>query len=210
MITRSIIGLAAVCGVAVISGCLGASPPTRFYTLSPPETGPGARVPLSDTVVAVGPVQIPSYIDRRQIVTRSGENGIDVADFDQWGGPLDEEITRSLVAVLSERLARERVTVVPWRSVRSAGFSPSVQVPVLLSRFDGKRGESVTLRATWTVLMKGEGGEKKLKVRESTITEGIKGESLGEVVAAMGRAVGKMGTEMADDVSAAFQKRGSR
>jgi uncharacterized lipoprotein YmbA len=58
---------------AMLSGCFGTSPPTRFYTLSTPEKRSGSITPNLDTVVTVGPIQIPGYLDRGQIVTRSGK-----------------------------------------------------------------------------------------------------------------------------------------
>ncbi|MFW6242141.1 MAG: PqiC family protein, partial [Thermodesulfobacteriota bacterium] len=61
----------------------GRSLPTRFYLLTPQKTGPGAA-PTAGPSVGVGPVELPDYLDRPQILTRAGEHEIHFAEFDQW------------------------------------------------------------------------------------------------------------------------------
>jgi uncharacterized lipoprotein YmbA len=191
-----------ICGLtAMLSGCFGTSPPTRFYTLSPSEKLGGSSAPGLETVVTVGPIQIPGYLDRRQIVTRSGQNGIVLAEFDQWGSPFSGEIMNSLVDGLSARMAPARVVVLPWRSTSPAGLRTAYRIPVIIARFDGTRGGTVVLNATWTVLKEQDGGEKRLFARESTITEEVKGKDYDALVAAMSRAVGKLAGEIADRVA---------
>jgi len=64
------------CSVAlfVLSGCFGSTPPTHFY-LVPPLTSGDTASPASagqrDLTLAVGPVTVPPYLDRPQIVTRT-------------------------------------------------------------------------------------------------------------------------------------------
>jgi uncharacterized lipoprotein YmbA len=191
-----------VCGLtAMLSGCFGTSPPTRFYTLSPPEKRGGSITPVLDTVVTVGPIQIPGYLDRRQIITRSGQNEIVLAEFDQWGSPFDGEIMNSLVADISARMAPAHVAVLPWRSTRPAGLQTAYRIPVVITRFDGTPGKTVVLNATWSILMREDGEEKNLFARESTVTEEVQGKGYDDLVAAMSRAIGKLGTEIADLVA---------
>ena len=45
-----------------------------------------ARTP--DLTVGVGPVTLPPYLDRPQLVTRAGSNRAVLADFDSWVEPL--------------------------------------------------------------------------------------------------------------------------
>jgi uncharacterized lipoprotein YmbA len=191
---------------AMLSGCFGTSAPTRFYTLSPQEKTGRSNTPGLKTVVTVGPVQIPGYLDRRQIVTRTGQNEIVLAEFDHWGSAFDAEIMDALIADISARLAPAKVAVLPWRSTRPTGLHTAYRIPVIITRFEGTRGETVVLNATWTVLMTEEGQEKNLFARESTITEEVKGKSYGDLVAAMERAVGKLGTEIADRVGPVVRK----
>src|SRR5512144_2406737 len=73
----------------LVAGCAG-SPPVNLYTLSAvglPSTD--IRVPPSTpAIVAVGPVILPDYIDRPQIVTRKSVYQLELAAYDQWAAPV--------------------------------------------------------------------------------------------------------------------------
>lgn len=74
------------------AGCLGGgNAPTRLYVLAPVET---PALPASGALsVGVGPMHVPGYLDRPQIVTRRDADRIDLGDFDQWGEPLRDGIS---------------------------------------------------------------------------------------------------------------------
>lgn len=186
--------------LVIFGGCFGTSPPSRFYTLTPLETRkPSVNTGL-DVAVMVGPVRIPDYLDRRQIMTRSGRNELVLAEFDRWGGSLDGEISRVLVAGLGEHLAPMSIAVLPWRSSSLADARRIYRIPITVSRFDGTPGESVVLNAGWSVTVKEAKQEETLLVRESTITEEVRGKDYGALVAAMGRAVDRLGKEISDNI----------
>jgi len=187
----------------VLAGCVGSSRPSRFYTLAPLDVG--ARATGADATLAVGPVEIPDYADRHPIVTRAGTNELVVADFDRWAGSLQEEITRSLVAVLADRLASRNVTVSPWRSAGLVPATSTYRAAVTISRFEGVLGRSVVLRGQWALFGERDGKASSLSVREATVTERIDGAGYDALVAAMGRALVRFGQEMADSVTAATQ-----
>ena len=63
--------------VIVLSACAGKSPPVDFYTLNatvPSVDTPAAGTSCSGTIIAIGPVNWPRYLDQPRIVTRSGPN----------------------------------------------------------------------------------------------------------------------------------------
>src|SRR3954470_5352521 len=186
-----------------MTGCLGSSRPSRFYTLSPAQIRDGPGSTATDATLAIGPIEIPAYVDRQQIVTRSGTNELVVAEFDRWGGSLDSEISGSLVATLRERLASQKVAVAPWRSAILSGASARYRTAVSVSRFDGIPGQSVILQGRWELIEQSGGKEESLGVREATVTEKIEGESYDALVAAMQRALVRFGQEMGDTVAAA-------
>jgi len=194
------------CHICLLAGCFGTSLPTRFYTLSPPENG-GAPAPAAyDAVLAVGPVNIPNYLDRRQIVSRTGQNGIVLAELDQWGGSLDDEITRVLVTGIAERLGSLHIAALFGKFPAMADTGRDYRIPVKVSRFDGVRGGTVVLNVVWSVVEKRDKQEKYLFTQESAITEDVAGDSYEALVAAMERAVGKLGREMADRLAPLIQK----
>lgn len=201
---RIICLLGAVGMVTVLAGCFGTSPSSRFYTLTAQECCGISAVQGVDVVMRVGPVNIPSYLDRQQIVTRNGRNGLEISEFERWGGNLDDEINRLLVNDLSARLAGRGISVVPWRSTDLVDAPTVYRTPLSIDRFDGVPGETVVLNASWAVVMKKDKQENVLVARESTICEAMDGKSYDALVAAMGRAVERLGKEIADSVTAYY------
>ncbi len=134
-----------VCPLLLLAaGCAG-SKPSRFYMLSPVSGGPEGRAPASecrDLAIGVGPVDFPEYLDRPQIVTRTGEDILKLAEHDRWAEPLDRNFTRVLAENLSVLLATDRVYIFPW----SRSVQVTHRVSVHVSRFDqGTCGAEVFL-----------------------------------------------------------------
>jgi len=180
-------------------GCA-SSKMARFYTLSPLSGAgePSKTVPGGQGIaVAVGPVAIPDYLDRPQILTRSGTREIKLAEFDRWAGSLEEDISRVLAENLSVLLAKDHVTVLRWG--RDAyPFPAEYRVGIDVTRFEGTIGESVTLAAQWSV--SGEGDKKILVARESIVKEPVGGQDYDALVAAMSRALAGLSRDIADAV----------
>jgi uncharacterized lipoprotein YmbA len=188
-----------------LMACLGSSRPARFYTLAPLQIRDDAASTAADATLAIGPVEIPDSIDRGQIVTRTGANEIVVAEFDRWGSSLDGQITSSLVATLGDRLRSQQIAVAPWRSAVLPSRGATWRAAVSVSRFDGIPGESVILQARWELIVQSDGKQESLGVREATLTEKIDGAGYDALVAAMQRALLRLGQRMGDSVAAAAQ-----
>jgi uncharacterized lipoprotein YmbA len=138
---RFIFILLVSCLGPLLGGCFGTSSPTRFYTLSSPETPTGPLHAGLDIVLRVGPLSVPEYLDRRQIVSRSGQNGIALAEFDQWSGSLEDEVSRVLVAGIAEKLDSPRIAVLSGKFIGIPDTVKCLRIPVKIIRFDGFRGE---------------------------------------------------------------------
>jgi uncharacterized lipoprotein YmbA len=183
-------------GLFAMGGCA-SSKQARFYTLSP-LSAPGdlpKRVPAEQGMaVAIGPVAIPDYLNRPQIVSRSGPRELKLAEFERWAGSLEEDISRVLVENLSVLLAPDNVTV-----LRMGGdaypFPAEYRVIVEVLRFDGTIGESVFLAARWSVSR--EEGKEVLSVSESNVREPVEGPEYEVLVEAMSRALATLGREIA-------------
>jgi len=187
-----------------LAGCLGTSRPSRFYTLEPVQVRDGPGGTATEATLAVGPVELPDYVDRPQIVTRSGTNELVISEFERWGGSLDKQISGSLVATLRDRLASRQIAVVPWSSAVLSSGTP-YRVAVSVSRFDGVPGHSVILQARWELCTRSGGKEESLGAKEASVTEHIDGSDYEALVAAMERALVRLGQEMADGIVAARQ-----
>jgi uncharacterized lipoprotein YmbA len=145
-LTISVLGL----GVIGLTGC-GKSEPSRFYVLS--YGGDPAARDATTTVrkglgIGVGPVKMPDYLDRPQIVTRNGANHLQLAEFDQWGGELAKNFTRVLAETLSSELSTDRVSLYPWQQSTPVDY----QVTVRVTAFELDQSGDIRLDARWSIV----------------------------------------------------------
>jgi uncharacterized lipoprotein YmbA len=187
---------AVLIGLTLASGCVH-SDPARFYVLTeaPRSTGaaPAAAEPGTGAAVGIGPVSLPGYLDRVQIVTRRGAQ-LEVADLDRWGEPLSEGVPRALAANLAALLQSERIVVYPWPASRTV----ELQVVVDVNRFDGVVGGDVLLEARWRVLAR---DRKELVLRSSTVREATGEPGYLALVSAMNRSLAALSREIADSIT---------
>lgn len=180
----------------VLSGCT-SSPSSRFYILSPlATTGPETK-PLSDErclSLAVGPIKIPDYLDRPQIVTRVAQDEFALAEFDRWAGSLKDNLTRVLADNLSVFLCTKTILLFPW----VGGIPIDYRIEVEVIRMDGSLGGNVTLQAWWIIFS----GDKKqiLLTRKSNVTEVTGSKDYKSLVSAESRALEKLSREIAEAI----------
>lgn len=199
----------ALCGLLAaalaLAGCTSIADPTKYYLLAPaaPAARP-ARPAAADPgpAVGVGPVLVPGYLDRTQVVTRGGGDEVDVSMYHRWAEPLESGIAQGLADDLAARLGTERIVVFPWRG--TAARIIDYQVAVAVVRFDGTLGKEVTLDARWRLV--GKDG-REIALKRSTITQPVSGAGYPPLVAAMNQALSGLGREIAAEIQAAAGKR---
>jgi uncharacterized lipoprotein YmbA len=180
----------------VLAGCA-SSPPSKFYQLDA-LNGQTATSHQGSEVVSVGPLRIPDYLDRPEIVIRSGSNELKLAEFNRWAGSIESDITRALVEDISTQLPPDRFFVIQWTPLLQSQLSSSYRVEMIVNSFDGPLAGPVTLKAKWAVF----GKDKNLLLRkESVVVEQVKGNGYDAYVNAMSRAVEKLGKEIADGIA---------
>lgn len=181
----------------VLGGCVGKSPPSRFYRLTPlVESQPGAqqKKPTQDIAVGIGPVTVADYLDQTKIVTRNSENKIKRAQFDQWGGSFKNNVTEVLAENLSNLLGSERISLYPWRSYISIDY----QVVVNISRCDGQLGKDVVVTAQWSVY---KGKEKQpVAMKRSSFTQPVDSSEYAALVTSYSRALGELSREISETI----------
>jgi len=178
------------------------SPPTRLYVLTAlPETDESQRgAGTAGVALAVGPVRLPEYVDRPQIVTGDSGNELQQAAFAQWAEPLATNFTRVLANNLSVLLETDRVAVFPWRGSVPIDY----QVVVEVTQFLGALNGSVSLIALWRVL--GKDGREVLVTRQSKFTEATGSQEYRALAAAMSRTVTSLSREIATAITALPQQ----
>lgn len=183
--------------VLVTAGC-GGTQPSRFYSLASMAAADMAerkQIGAGAVVVAVGPVNIPDYLDRPQIVTRTGNSELRVEEFERWAGSLKDSIPRIVARNLSALLPPGRFTAIPWKPVYGMRVPVSYRVALVLQEFDGIPGGKAVLRVTWAVSK--EEDPSVMHIRESAYEEDVGGNDFASLVEAMSRALGRMSTDIA-------------
>ena len=141
-------GFILLCFGSLLTAC--ATPHSNFYTLEsqsrPPATANTAIA--RKRLIGIGPLSLPALVDRRQIVTRTENNGIQIAEFDLWAAPLKDNV----LAVLSKNVATLQpnaiVRAYPWNAFGDVDY----RVIVDISRFDTQLGKSANIEASWAIM----------------------------------------------------------
>src|SRR5262245_3171921 len=96
-----------------MSGCSTSEAPRRLYVLTPlSRVEPVSRAPeRHDVTIGVGPVEVPQYVNRSEIVTGRDSPELQSAASAEWAEPLRDGLTRVLADNLSLLLATERVAI---------------------------------------------------------------------------------------------------
>ena len=137
--------------LAILAACLigacASSPPMRYYTLT--QIAPETRltVPSDAVPLRLDRVNLPSELDRLQLVRKIDATRLQISEVDRWAAPLDEMIKRVLSVDLAARLPANLVADPnePSQGERRQSLSVDIQ------EFYADAGCSITLHATWIV-----------------------------------------------------------
>jgi uncharacterized protein len=179
----------------LLSGCSFGrhQPPTRLYTLT--------ALPYTDSVrpvaatqglaIGVGPVELPQYVNRPQVVTGNTHAELQSEAFSQWAEPLETNFARVLAENLAVLLTTERVAVYPWKGPVPIDY----QVVVEVIQFLGEPGGQVSLAALWRIV--GANGRDVLISRATRYSEPVGGREYDALAAAMSRTVAALSQDIA-------------
>jgi len=188
-----------------LAACVGG--PTKnpnFYTLVS-ETGVTQRTisvePQVKPALAVGPVLLPEHLKRPQIVTRSEDSKLQIAEFERWAGSLKSQIETVLVINLSAELRDFAIT-----GYRKSYADPVYRVAVEVTELLGRLGGTLEFSVSW-VLTDSTGEEKTRTLFSSQIQIPIEGADYGALVAAHQEAVKTLSQQIAAAVRQQRQPR---
>jgi uncharacterized protein len=183
-----------LCASLLFMGGCATSPPSRFYllhSLGSSGAGPGREATDPGLAIGIGPVNLPDYLDRPQIVTRSNGNELRLDEFNRWAEPLGQNLSRVLAENLATLLGTDRVAVYPWPKATPIDFRVMMDV----IRLDAALGGGATLSARWTVYA-GD-AQQVLMVHKSDIGQPADAATFEALVAAQSRAVAVLSREIA-------------
>jgi uncharacterized protein len=177
----------AACLLAAVALAACSSTPPKVYTLA---AAPGVSASGRPVTASVAAVEVPKYLDRPQIVTRSGAVELGVAEFERWGEPLANMVQRVLADDLTRRLPAGSVIT----TSRTLSGDEALTVELALSRFDPEADGTIVLEAQWRLRHKARG---KPVTETARITRRPADQSTAAEVQAMSDALGELADRIA-------------
>lgn len=165
--------------------------PTQFFVLTASVPTSSGETTAKDFLLGVGPITVPEYLDRTNIVRRFAPNRVAISELEWWAEPLETSLLRVLAENLAARLGTPAVLRYPWPLL----VEPAYTVAVGFSRFDIVEPDRVRLSARWVV----RGGEPRqaLLTRESNIDKTTAGPTTADAVAALSQTLDDLSAEIA-------------
>ncbi|MBV8774825.1 MAG: membrane integrity-associated transporter subunit PqiC, partial [Deltaproteobacteria bacterium] len=96
-------------------------------------------------IIGLGPVQLPEYLDRPELVIRTSPNGFELSETDRWAEPLADNFRHILANDLTNLLGTTNIVQYPWYPGTRLDYIVRVQV----QRFEINTSKSAELVARW-------------------------------------------------------------
>ena len=168
---------------------------SKFYLLTPTADTAAATGSTQSTsgnfTLGLGPITLPKYLDRPEIVTRMAPNRLELSKEDRWGESIQNGFTRAMERDLAAQ-AGAAIVVFPWYST----VHIDMQVQVDVYRFEADAQGTATLSAKWTIL--DSTGKNILYTVESHLTQPSKPGDMTEAAAALSRTIGDLSGQIAN------------
>jgi len=189
-------------------GCATFAPradPSNFYVLGAlPEADLLVEISTAGVnanfTAGLGTIELPGYLDRQQIVTRTSNNRLSYSENDRWATPLAESFSRVLGQNISHLLKPAQMIHYPWQSTGV----PDYQVKMEVIQFEANSDQQVWLIARWSVIDR----NKKILVRQRSQLNRRSGSSTTEdFVKALSATLGDLSREIVNTLLS-FEKPG--
>jgi hypothetical protein len=135
--------------VLALAGCISRTEPSRFYTLT---SGIGAAerasVAIGVPIVGIGPIELPRYLRRPQMVARADGSEVIIDEFARWADPLDIQFGRVAAENVALLSSDALALPFPWREQ----FQPDLRIVGDVTRFEAETAGLVRLDLRWGVV----------------------------------------------------------
>jgi uncharacterized lipoprotein YmbA len=183
---------ASLAALFVTSACVQLGPTkdtTRFFVLTPEPDTDAIGLVADGPLLAVGPVTLPSYLDRSAIVTRVGPHEVDRLSKDRWAQPLAGMMQQTLAVDLAAAFGARRYLLYPWPRDQQ----PDIVVEVDVLRFETDRARTARLDALWRLR---HGDEERTGV--TALTEAVADTTTEAMVASLSMLLGRMSAQLVE------------
>ena len=174
----------------LILGCAKSSKPVEYYMLDASvgidnnQTLKGDEGPM----IGLGPIRLPEYLDRFQMVVAVSENKYKLIDGHRWAEKLDQNISLALFKTLPSQLGTDRMIRYPWPQRPGVDFQVKIDILELNVDQDGQS----QLVAQWSIKSK----DKTILNKRSTFTAQASTTDIDKMVQAQSECLTKLGQEI--------------
>lgn len=143
-------------------------------------------------------LQIPQYLERFHIATRSSESQLEFSESHQWGENLRKNLLRTMARNLSALLS----TMDIGTPLNRSASSPDYRVQIHIEQFEQESNNKVKLVARWQ--LSGKTQTKPSSVFSATLQdeETIVEENYEQIVSVMRQLYGKLSERIAETILA--------
>ena len=187
--------------VAVLLVGCAHTPKPHYYVLSGPREVTHSAVRSGPTVgptIGLGPITLPDYLDRPQIVSRASDSRLALSNEHRWAEPLAASFSRALLAHLEQALPTQDIVLHPWRSA----LDIARQVQIEVTRFERGADGAFRLGARWSVRAAGNNTHSGTRQNDIEIPVAAKGDDYDALLAAANSAVAALATSIATQLQA--------
>lgn len=136
----------AMMALLALSGCAHHEP-TKFYRLDVATLASSVPAKTSQASIGLGPIRIPDYLDRPQIIVAVTDNEYKLSEQHRWAEQLDQNISLALAKALPKLLGTEHIVRFPWPQRQV----PDYQISLDILEFHTDATGLSKLIAQWTI-----------------------------------------------------------
>jgi len=183
-----------LCLTFLILSCAKSSKPVEYYMLDA-SLGIDNNQNLNGDegpMIGLGPIRLPEYLDRFQMVVAVSENKYKLIDDHRWAEKLDQNISLALFKTLPGQLGTDKMIRYPWPQRPGVDFQ--VKIDILELNVD-QNGQS-QLVAQWSIKSK----DETILNKRSTYTAQASTTDIDKMVQAQSECLTKLGQEIATNL----------
>ena len=133
--------------VCLLSGCLGgnATIPIRYYLIDPADYPKASVKAVRQLSIELIDLQIPQYLERFHIATRTNKSQLEFSETNQWG----ENLRKNLLRTMARNLSFLLTTIDIGTPLNRSASKPDYRVQIYIDQFEQDVDKKVKLSARW-------------------------------------------------------------
>ncbi|MBI4706427.1 MAG: membrane integrity-associated transporter subunit PqiC [Candidatus Omnitrophica bacterium] len=185
--------------VFIMGGCLSVpeSQNPHFYMLQPLENDQIIQKfnLLPEAIIGIGPVKIPEYLNRPQIVTLNKDATMRFSEFDRWAESLNFLLAGVVRENLILMLPGAKFEIYPW----NVAIPVKYQVMIEVVQFDARLEKDLFFVVQWSVF--DINNKRMLAIKRSEFRQAIDQHNYSALVSAFNLECGSLSSQIAEEIA---------